>query len=266
MRRYSENIIEEIASTYKFRFVVINFVITSLKQRYKKSVLGFAWVILTPMLQYLIIGLVFSYTFKVKIPNYFVYMFSGSVIFNMISGVINNSPEVMFENEHYIKKIYIPKLVYILNIVFREMVNFILGAIALLILAIIFQKITFSVHYFFLFIPVILCIFFLIGVSIILSVTAVYLQDLKEIIPVVMNAAYFMTPILYPLDMLPKIAHKLVLLNPFYYFVHMFRTPILKNTLPGYEFILVSIVMSFGFFMLGLLMLKKFDNKIVFKL
>ena len=258
--------LKELQETLKYRYVIYNYVYSSLKQKYRRSFLGFLWSVAAPLLQNLIIGVVFYYLMRFDMPNYLVYLFAGTVIFNIMSAVIVQSPYIMLNNESFIKKIYVPKLVYVLQVILFEITNFVFIMISLLVLGIVFGKLSFSVHYLFLPIPILLSVLFLVGIAIIISITTIYFRDLQHIVPVVMQAAFFLTPVLYPPSIIPAPLQRVISFNPFYYFVEIFRTVVLQNQLPSTTHIVLCAGMAFLMLSAGLAVLDKFDNKIIFKL
>lgn len=262
----TESIVTEFKDAWKYRYVIQSFVSTKLKQRYRRSILGYFWTILAPFIHYAIIGFVMSHIGRSSMPNYFVYMFSGSVFFSVIAGVVNGSPMYLIANEHFIKKIYLPKIIFILNTVALEFVNFSLTTISLAVLGLLTQVIHFSFSFLYLPIPIIFGMLLLVGLGCIISIAAVYFRDLIHIFPAVMQAAFFLTPILYSLDQIPEKYHQFILLNPIYYLIECFRLPIVSGKIPpaSYSiFLIISAVLIFG---TGIILLKKYDNKIVFRL
>ncbi len=257
---------ENFKKTYFYRYVTISNIQITLRLRYRRSVLGFLWTVLTPLLQYIVIGFVFWYASRVQTENYFAYFFTGSVVFNIFSLTLTRAPGVMLANEHFIKKIYLPKMIYVLNLVLYEIVNFLLSSTALFILGL--ATLQFHPSWSILFLPIALLIIIpaLIGICSFLGVAGVYFRDLNYILPPLMQAAFFLTPIAYQIDILPIKVQKLMQLNPFYYFVELIRYPIINQSLPSLNIILVSSGISVFIFILGLWIIYKFDNRIVFKL
>lgn len=260
------DIVKEIGDCYRYRYVCMSYVQNNLRLRYRKSFLGFFWSILTPLISYLILGLVFSFTMKVQVPNFLVYFFSGSVFFNLLNVGITRAPTVMIENETYIKKIYVPKLVFVLNGIMLETTNFLLGLVALIALGLATGRL--DLHWSMLFVPIpIFCAMIsLIGITCFLSVFAVFFRDLAHMVPIFMQSLLFLTPVFYPIEAVPDAFRWLVNYNPLYYFVETFRTPVVNGTLPHLKFIAIMMCFSFALFAIGLIFLKKYDNKIVFKL
>lgn len=236
-----------------------------LKLRYNRSVLGYLWSLLAPMGYFITIGVVFMYLMKSTIPHYFFFMLSGSIFYNYLSMVINTSTGTMLVNENFIKKIYMPKLVFILSNVLLESVNFLLSLLSLLILTIITGSITFTFQTFLIIFPITLAFIFLVGISCMLSLATVFFRDLMHIVPVIMQAFFFVTPIFYEIKAMGDIG-KYMLFNPFYYFIEIFRKLLYNNQYPMLFDVLICTVISFTTFILGLYLLRKFENKIVFKL
>lgn len=266
MIRLIQGIIKELSETFRFRYVVLNFVRSTLKLRYQRTVLGFIWSVLGPMMHYLVVGLVFSYTMRGAIPNYAAFMFAGALYYNVISGVTLRAPGILISNEHFIKKIYIPKLVFVLDTVFVELVNFTLGMVALLILGLIFNRVSFSYHFIFIPFAILLATFLTVGLGAIFAVAGVYFRDLAHIVPVVMQATFFLTPVIYKIDFMPPKVQMLIHLNPLYYFVEIFRDPIIYNIWPRLDFVVLCSLLAVGTLGVGLALLKTFENKIVFRL
>lgn len=261
-----KKVIFELKETYRFRFVTLSTIQNNLKLRYRRSILGFFWTVLAPMLHYLVIGFVFSLIMSQKKGNYFVFYFSGAIFFAIISGILNRSPMIFIQNEHFIKKIYVPKFIFILNAVSIELVNFLLSTSALILIGISLGYFSPSLAALVSFLAIPLVALFLTGLSCIISVLTVYFRDFSHIIPVVIQATFFITPVIYDETMIPTNYHFIMELNPFYYYLQLFRLPLLEGQIPNLNIYLLTTAISIVTFILGLIVIKIFDNKIVFKL
>jgi ABC-type polysaccharide/polyol phosphate export permease len=260
--------IKEIKEIIRFRYVIYFSVINGLKQRYRRSVLGYLWTVLVPLVNYATLAVVFLYGLRMAPGknNFFVHMFSGSIIFGVCTAVISQSCLIMVNNESYIKKIYVPKMVFVLNVVFTEMVNFLFVLVALMLLGLVTKQIHLSVQYLLIFPTILLIVPFLTGIAAVCSVACVYFNDLRHMIPVVMNMLYFISPILYSFDMAPPFLIKINSINPFFYFLELFRFPLASSTLSLMTISAVCVSLSAFSFLFGFYILRKFNNKILFKL
>src|SRR6202007_2367849 len=103
---------EEGRELVRFWPVVQNMVVQELRVRYQRSVLGFLWTMLNPILMLTTMALVFSQLFRIKAENFAVYLFAGMVPWNFLSAAMNDFAFCIIHNEGLIRKIYLPKLVF----------------------------------------------------------------------------------------------------------------------------------------------------------
>lgn len=261
-----KRVLKELSNAHKFRYVTYAYINTTLRVKYRRSYLGFFWTVLAPVLHYIIIGLVFTMLMGNSRPDYFAYYFSGALFFSLISGVLNRSTNSLVANEHFIKKIYVPKLTFVLNAVGIEFANFLFSGSALIFLAILTSQFNYSFYVVFSFIPLVFAAIALVGISCVLSVGTVYFRDFVAIVPVALQATFFATPVIYDEAMVPEKFRWLMDWNPLYYFLKAFRMPLLSESLPPIETYLIMLLISVLCLFLGLVTLIKFDNRIVFKL
>lgn len=258
----------ELAESWRYRAVVENYVNTSLGVRYRRSVLGYLWTVLSPVAKFAIMGVVFNLIGRFNMPHYYGFMFIGSIFFGFISTVVGASTRAFIDNEHYIKKIYVPKLVFVLNIVLFELVNFLLVLVAVVALLLCLGEVTVAWTWLFLPVALAITVVALVGVATLVAVATIWFRDLQHLVDILFQALFFATPIFYPLSTIEphKIFYTLALCNPVLYFVSLFRDPLVNGTLPDVGTLVIAAGLAVTFLGLGLLLLKKFNNRIIFKL
>jgi ABC-type polysaccharide/polyol phosphate export permease len=257
---------EELKETYKFRWVAYSFIQAVLKMRYRRSFLGFAWSLLGPMLNYLVMGLVISKVGRFSTSDYLAHMLLGSCTFNFMNVGFSLGGNSLIGNEHYIRKIYLPKLIFPLSAIGMEAVNYLLSLLSLIIILAFLGGL--HANWGMLFLPIALAMIYLftLGVGMFLSVVFVFFRDLNHVVPIVMQIVFFSTPIIYPETSIPPEYVYLLKFNPFYYLIQLVRAPFTLEEMPSIFKILVICLISFSVFIIGLYTIKKFDNKIIFKL
>lgn len=258
---------KELKEIYRYRYVIYSFTQIKLKQRYRRSFLGYLWTIFTPLINYLIMGTVISFIARgAKIENYTFYFISASVFFNYLNNVLSGSYHALIGNENFIKKIYFPKSIFFINLISLEIINFFITFFTLYLLAIVFNLTSFSPGFLLSLLTAVISIPLLFGLGVLIGVGSVYFRDLLHIIPAMLQAAYFLTPILYSVEMVPPKYHFLIYINPLYYFVECFRRPMMNYAPATLEYFTYCMVFSLASFLMGFAVLKKMENKIVFKL
>jgi len=252
-----------ITEAWRYRFVSENFVKTTLGNKYKRSALGYLWSVLLPLLRYLAMGLVFSYVLKNKDPNYFAMFFTGMMVFGFIQSTCLAGTNVFLDNANYLKKIYVPKLIFISNIILTELVNTLLVLAGLLVLGLATGIFHPSWQALAALPGFALIVVFLFGFIALLGTAEVWFNDVQYFVDILMQTLFFITPIMFPASFLPDF---LYIYNPFYYLLEMVRFPLVQGQLPDLGMTGIACALTLVTFVAGLWVLNRKQNAIIFKL
>lgn len=189
---------------------------TDFKLRYQGSLLGYAWSLLKPLMIFLILYIVFVKFLKIgdNIPNYPIYLLLGIVLWNFFSEMTSQSLASIVERGDLIRKIRIPRWIIVLSSTVSALINLFLNLLIVFIF-ILFTKMD-LLQSGVLFPLVLLEIFvFGLGISLILATLFVKYRDITHIWEVILQAGFYVTPILYPLTLITNVSYqKLLLINP----------------------------------------------------
>ena len=231
-------------------------IVRDLKIKYRRSVLGYLWSLLNPLLMMMVISAVFSYMFRYDIPNYPIYLICGQVMFQFFSDATNMSMGSIIQNGALIKKVYVPKYIFPMSRVFSCFVTLIFSLGAVIIVIIVTHT---PIAWTIILLPLPLmyvCVFSL-GVGMLLSVIAVYFRDALHLYGVLTTAWMYFTPIFYPLSAVPDQVRGLMELNPLYHIITCFRSVILYGEVPGVENTCACIISCALSVSIGLIVFKK---------
>lgn len=249
----------------RFWPVVQNMVVQELRVRYQRSVLGFFWTLLHPILMLTTMSLVFSLLFKVKIEGYAVFLFAGMVPWGFFNGCLNDSAFCIISNEALIRKIYLPKLVFPLSKVLLNLTTFLLSLVALFLLL---KPMGSEIGWPLLALPVVITLFFFfsLGLSLLVATANTFYRDCGHLVSVVLQAWYFATPIIYDIKTMPEAARWRFWLNPAYPFIRMFQTIIRDGGWPELSTLLLAAGIAAASLGVGYAAFKSQENKLVFRL
>ncbi len=255
----------EAFDIFRYKELLRNLVMRDIKVRYKRSVLGFLWVMLNPLFMMLILNMVFSDVFKVTTKNYTSYLLSGIILWNFFSQSTSTALPSLLVNSNLIKKIYLPKAIFPLSVVISAVVNFVFSLIPLFF---IFYLTGTSVGGHILVLPLVVVLvgIFCFGVSLILSTVTVFFQDTIYIYEVGLLALMYMTPIFFPEAIVPERFRLIFHLNPMYYFVTVFRGSLYLDVPFFYEKILYTFLFSLGALAVGWFFYDRYQDKVVYHL
>lgn len=240
---------------FQYRGLLNELVMRDIKIKYRRSVLGLLWTILNPLLMMIILTIVFSTLFKQQIENFPVYLLCGQLIFNFFSEATTTAMGSVIGNAPLIKKIYLPKYVFPVSKVFSSFVNLISSFIALILVIIVTRAPIHSTFVLF-FIPISYVLLFAIGMGLFLSAYAVFYRDIIHLYSVFMTAWVYLTPIFYPIEILPDTIKRIVNLNPLTNIITIFRgymlngvhLPLivhLKGLMPGVIMLIIGLFVFF---------------------
>ncbi|MBI4760136.1 MAG: ABC transporter permease [Chloroflexota bacterium] len=242
--------IEELLDIFQYRDLVLQLIRRDIIARYKRSTLGIMWTMLQPLGMMVVMTIVFSALFH-RVEGYVVYLLSGLVAWTFFAQTTTAAITHIVWGGALIKRIYIPMTSFSISSIGTGLINLLLSLIPLLIIMLVVGQ---SITWAFLFIPVPILLLgtFALGVSLILSTLAVYFPDIKEMYQVVVQAWMYLTPIIYPENILPDAYRFLLLhLNPMYYLIKMFRSTIYEGKIPSVDIILLGALISFGTLAVG---------------
>lgn len=217
--------IQSIQDKYAYSLIVLReLVITDFKLRYQGSALGYVWSLLKPLALFLILYVVFSLFLPIgkSIENFPVYLLIGVVLWMFFSEITNTSVQSIVSRGSLIRKINFPKYIIILSSAVSALINL---AINLVVIFIFMLATGVAFNPGLLIIPLLIFELFIfsIGVGFILSSMFVRFRDVNHIWEVIMQGAFYATPIIYPIALIPDIAAKLLILNPVAQIMQDFR-------------------------------------------
>lgn len=193
----------DIKKLFSYRELLFSLIKKELKVKYRGSVLGFFWSLLNPILTMLVYSFVFSIVLRAGIQQFAIFLICALLPFNFLSNSVNYGAGSIISNSNLVNKIYFPREILPLSVVFSNLINFLLELIAL------FVVLAFMGYGFYLFLyllPVLIFMqFFLVaGMTFLVSALNVFFRDLQHLITIVMMVWFFGTPIIYPLSMVPE--------------------------------------------------------------
>lgn len=230
--------------------LLLELVHRDLTVRYKRSVLGFLWTMLHPLLLMLIFTVVFSTMFRNRAPHYETYFLSAYIAWNFFSQTAVHAMTSTAWNGPLLKRVRLPASIFTLSIVVSGLVNVGLSLIVLFSIMLVTGTPLMPALWF---LPVALVLagLFTLGASLALTSISIYFGDVREMVQAGLPAVMYLTPIIYPISIVPDRFRWLVKLNPLVYIVEVVRDPIYYGILPSPLTALVATVLAFGSLAIG---------------
>ena len=245
-------------------FTISSLVARDFKLKYRRSILGVLWSILNPLLMMCVLVAVFSniLRFGGEIENFPLYLILGNVLFALMSESTSAAMTSILDSAPLIKKIRISKVIFPLEKVLFQLVNFAISLIAVIIVMLFF-RIAPSPSLFMLPVLLIFMLLFSAGLGLLLSALAVFFRDVCHLWSVVITAWTYATPLFYPISILPEWMQAAEMFNPMYHYVTYFRSIAMNGTVPSLEENLVCLGMAAVTFAIGMVVFKASEKKFI---
>lgn len=244
------------------RNLISTFAINDLMIRYRNSILGFFWSILEPLLMLSVIYVVFTHLFKSQIENYPLYLLLGLIMWNFFTRSTSMSLMSLIGRGGIVSKIYFPREILPISACITAFIMLVLELGILGVFMIVFQFVP-PITIFIL--PIILVLEFILalGVSFILSVSNARYRDIQNIWNIITYAGFFLTPVIYQLEVFPDNIRSILSLNPLAHILTMGHNATLFDKSPDLYLLLAIVVFSISLLTIGYFIFKKYVSKVV---
>jgi ABC-type polysaccharide/polyol phosphate export permease len=253
----------ELRELVRYRFLVSNLVARDLKVRYKRSALGFIWVSLNPLLTMGVLAIVFSNFFRFKAVHYPVYLLCGILLFSLFSQGSVAAMSNLSGNGSVLRRMYVPPSVFVASSIGSALVNLLFSIVPFFALALI-TGVRPSVSWVFIVVPCAEMAVFTLGVGLIVAPLMVFFNDTFEIYSVLLTALNYLTPVFYPVQILPPWLQQLEQYNPLFLYLDTARTAIIGGTLPAVSELVTATLMALGTFLIGWVFFTQVEGKFAY--
>jgi ABC-type polysaccharide/polyol phosphate export permease len=231
--------------------------------RYKRSGLGILWTLLNPTIATIVYSVVFSSILKVPVEDFIIFFLSGYLVWNFFAQATSAASTCVLGCAALFRKHYVPKTVFVIAAIISAMINFCVSLPPLLVLMIVMGK---AIHPVLLFLPILFipAVLFSLGLSFLLAAGTVFFADVKELYQVILSPWFFLTPIVYPIDIIPTSFLPIVTSNPMYYIIECFRDPIYRGQLPEFHVMFWAITAALVSSIVGYLVFSKLSDRFIY--
>lgn len=256
----SRSIWASLREVIKYRELLSQITLREIKVRYKQTALGVAWAILQPLSLMVIFTLFFGRFAKIPsegIP-YPIFYYSALLPWQLFATSLSFAIPSLVTNRQLVTKIYFPREIFPLSSILAALVDFTIGFFIFLIMIFIY-KIAFTTC-FLLVIPILFIqIIFILGISFFASAINVYYRDVRYALPLIIQLWLFISPVIYPVSIIPKYLRTIYLLNPMAGIIDGYRSVLGKGIPPDSFGLGLAAVMSVMLFFFGYRYFKKIE-------
>lgn len=254
------DLIDYLVGFWQRRDLLWHMTVRHLRGQYKQSVLGYAWAFVNPLSQMLIMTFVFSTILRFKSEDipYPLFLFVGLIPWMFFSNALTSATESVVGAAGLVTKVYFPREVLPTAAVFTKLVDLGFGLLILAGLMTYYGKLPELTSWW---LPILFVVhtIFVLGLSYPLAALNLFFHDVRFLVGVALTLWFYLTPVLYPVDVVPERYRILYDLNPNSLFIQAYRRVLLHGESPGIEKVLLGLVIAVATFLIGYYLFKKME-------
>lgn len=254
------NILQKVR---KHQFLFQQLVHRDFTKKYKRTVLGVAWSVLSPLLTLLVMNVIFGTLLGSDIEHYTIYLFSGQLVFSFFNESTNEGMTSLLNNADIFTKVNVPKYMFLLSKNISSLINFGI-TLCIYFLFVLINGIPITWKFILLLYPIVCLVMFNVGVGLILSAAYVFFRDIQYLYGIFTMLLMYMSAIFYSIDTFPQIGRNLFLVNPVYVYIRYFRKIVIENTIPSVWFHLIAIGYALIALLVGFFIYKKKNHSFLY--
>ncbi|MEA3490275.1 MAG: ABC transporter permease [Campylobacterota bacterium] len=251
-----------IHSIWAYRYFILSSIQTNFKSRFARSKLGGLWMILHPLAQVLIYALILSNILKAKLPGiesqyaYAIYLMAGMVGWTLFSEIVGASIDVFISNANLLKKMAFPKLTLPLIVIGNGMVNFLLLLLAMFV---VFAFLGHVALHAIIWLPLLILVTLAlaVGIGLTLGVINVFIRDVGQVMSIVLQFWFWLTPVVYTLSIVPEEYHHLFFINPMAGVIEGYHNILVYDKAPDFGLLIYPSIVGIVTLILALYLFKR---------
>ena len=247
----------------RHQFLFEELVKRDFKKKYKRTVLGMGWSLLSPLLMLLVMRLVFTHFFGRGMEHYTTYLFCGNLVFAFFNESSTQGMGSLMNNAGIFTKVNVPKYLFLMSKNVQCLINFGLTLIIFFLFCIL-DGVTFTWKFIFLLLPIGFLVLFNIGLGLVLSALYVFFRDIQYLWSIFTQLLMYMSAIFYTVDSFGETTRQLFYLNPIFVFISYFRSIVLDAAIPSLAFHGLMLLYTAIVVGLGCWMYKKYNHRFLY--
>jgi ABC-type polysaccharide/polyol phosphate export permease len=239
------------AQVWRFRELLISLVIRDIKVKYQRSFLGLVWTLMNPLLTLAVLITVFSYVIRIPVSHYWAFLISGYFVWNFFQQSLHLATSILRDHASLNRSVYFPREILILGAAISKLVEFLVEISIVGVALIVFHHHALPSSTILL--PVVILLQFVMGVAIMfpLAVVAVMFYDVQQALPIVIMSLFYLSPVFYPVAMVPESIWLFYYLNPLAGILELFHAILYEGVWPSMALMVWVAVGCTGFLAIG---------------
>jgi len=245
---------------FKYRELILIWIYREIRSRYRQSALGLGWAIVQPLVQIVVISVIFGNIIRVPTGDtpYPVFAYVAILPWTFFSGAVSAAVPSLVNSMDLLTKIYFPREILPISAILARVFDLAIAGVIYIALITIYKIPLFATI---LYVPLIflLQLIFIAGIGLLGAAISVFLRDISYAVPIGMQLWMYLTPVIYPIDLVPEQWRSIYMLNPMAVYIQSYRQVVLDGTPPQFEYLALAGAISIIIFIFGYYYFKRLE-------
>ncbi len=240
-----------VREVWRYRELLDSLVVRNLKVKYQRSLLGFVWTLVNPLLTVTILVVVFSHVVRIPVPDYWAFLLSGYFVWNFMLQTLNTGTYIFAEHSRLTRSVAFPSEILVFGAAGSRLLEFIAETSLILIALAVFHHHAVPVSFALLPLLVVMQLLIAIGLALPIATLSVFYYDVYHALPIALTTLFYLSPVFYPATMVPAAAQGLYFLNPIAGLLTLYHHVLYQGQLPPASLLLTMSVVALAIFVVG---------------
>ena len=249
------------AARWDYRHLLWNIVAKDLKLKYQRSLLGFAWSLLNPLMMIGVYTLAFTYVMKLPTPRFALFILIGLLSWNFFAGAVSSATDAVAGQGSLLRSVVFPRVVLPFSAVLFNLVQYLLSILVFLPIVLFVYGVAPTPRMLLFPVFLLLQVLFITGLTMALSTASAAFRDVKHLVDVGLSIGFWLTPIIYEPTMVPEQFREVALLAPMTSYIRAYQDIFYYGTWPDPAIWIVAAVYAGGAFVCGLSVFLAYESR-----
>ncbi|MEA2094006.1 MAG: ABC transporter permease [Pseudomonadota bacterium] len=249
----------ELVPLWRFRYFLSILVARNIKLKYQQSWLGLLWTIINPLMILAILLTVFTRVIRIQIEDYWAFLVTGYFVYHFVSQATLAAASVLDEYAVMIRSVAVPRSATVLAAITSRFLEFLLEFTLALLVVVVFHHHALPLSI--LWVPLLVFLMFMLtaGLSLMISALAVFYYDVRHMLPIALTALFYISPVVYSVNMVPEQYHAIYYLNPLAVLLDLLHATVYAGTMPPTDLFVVCVLQTSFILWAGVRIFRHFE-------
>jgi len=199
---------------WRYREFLRGLIVRNLKVKYQRSLLGFVWTLVNPLLTVTILIVVFSHVVRIQVPQYWAFLLSGYFVWNFMLQTLSTGTWIFSEHSRLTRSVAFPSEILVFSAAGSRLIEFLAEITLILLALVVLHHHGIPASYALVPVLVLLQVAMAIGLALPITTLSVFYHDVHHALPIALASLFYLSPVFYPASMVPEALRTVYFLNP----------------------------------------------------